>query len=117
MVGLGAASEGSVSIAAGELASNIARHAGEGVVRVYAGNDYVKIVAEDHGPGIADIQAALLDGHSGGRKLDPDDPRNEGMGCGLGAVQRLMDRLEIQSAPGTGTCIVATKHAPESRRD
>ncbi len=116
-VGFATAARGAVAIAAGELATNIARHAQQGVIRIYAGDRYVKIVAEDHGPGIADVDAALRDGHSRGRQLAADDPHDEGMGCGLGSVRRLMDVLEIQSAPGAGTCVVAIKRLAGGRRD
>jgi anti-sigma regulatory factor (Ser/Thr protein kinase) len=115
-VGLDSTAASSVAIAAGELATNVARHAKEGVIRVYAAETYVKVVAEDRGPGIADIESALRDGHSGGRQLGVDDPRDEGIGCGLGAVRRLMDRLEIQSTPGGGTCVIAVKRGVRSAR-
>lgn len=114
-VGFDAADRGAVAIAAGELATNIARHAKEGFIRIYASPDRLKIVAEDQGPGIADVSAALTDGHSGGRQLGADDSRHEGIGCGLGAVRRLMDGLEIETVPGAGTRAVAVKHISKDR--
>jgi len=59
----------------------------------------VELVAQDEGPGIADIPLALSEGYSTGG----------GLGCGLPGVQRLMDDFEINSTPGLGTRIVARK--------
>lgn len=115
-IGLDTKGKGSAAIAAGELATNIARHAQEGTVRLYGGADYLKIVAQDRGPGIQNIESALADGHSKGRRIGPDDRNREGLGCGLGAVRRLMDRLQVKSEPGVGTCVVAVRFMTRSAR-
>jgi serine/threonine-protein kinase RsbT len=114
-MGCGALHAGSVAIAASELATNIARHAGVGLIQIYSGHRYLKIVAHDRGPGLTNVEIVLADRYSGGRQLGSDDPRREGIGCGLGAVRRMMDQLEICSTPGIGTRIVAVKHCPEKR--
>lgn len=101
-----------VEIAAAELANNIARHAGEGELRLHGRPSHLEVVAFDRGPGIGDPTAACADRHSRGRRLDADAAWITGLGCGLGAVHRLMDGVEIRSALGRGTCIVAHKSVP-----
>jgi len=50
-IGLEGAGPWSVAIAASELATNITRHAHAGELRIYAGQSYLKLVAEERGPG------------------------------------------------------------------
>lgn len=93
-----------VATAASELANNLWLYAHHGgVVRVRLLTDTesagVELVAEDDGPGIADLAQALREGYSSGG----------GMGCGLPGVQRLMDALQIDTGPGRGTRVVARK--------
>jgi anti-sigma regulatory factor (Ser/Thr protein kinase) len=81
-----------VSLVTSELAFNIARHAGSGqiVVRVLRRGDAtgIEIEASDQGRGIADVASSLADGNS----------TAGGLGLGLGAVNRLMDSLDIVSS-------------------
>ena len=87
--------------------SEIARHIivfaqqGEVSLRVIekAGKRGVLIVAEDQGPGIADIEQAMRDGFSTGKSL----------GLGLPGAKRLMDEFEIVSQLGKGTTITMRK--------
>jgi serine/threonine-protein kinase RsbT len=53
----------------------------------------VRLVFEDKGPGIPDIELALKEGYSSGN----------GMGLGLGGAKRLSHEFEIWSKPGVGT--------------
>lgn len=89
----------SLALAASELATNIVKYAGRGTVsiRLVRRGDQkgVEIVAADRGPGIANPEDALRDGHSTGGSL----------GYGLGAVNRAMDDLDIVSSPGNGTTV------------
>jgi serine/threonine-protein kinase RsbT len=110
--GFSASAAQCTAIATAELATNIVRHAGHGVICVYTGSRHLKVVADDTGPGFDNVDAALIDGHSGGRRLGVDD-RGAGIGCGLGGVRRLMDSLEIESTKGVGARIVAIKRRPE----
>lgn len=57
------------------------------------------IVAEDVGPGIADIELALQDGYSTGQSL----------GLGLPGARRMMDCFQIESVPGQGTRVRMVK--------
>jgi serine/threonine-protein kinase RsbT len=62
----------------------------------------IRLVFEDEGPGIADIQLALKDGYTSG----------DGMGLGLGGAKRLMSEFEIVSTPGKGTKVSVIRWKP-----
>jgi serine/threonine-protein kinase RsbT len=62
----------------------------------------IRLVFEDEGPGIADIQLALKDGYTSG----------DGMGLGLGGARRLMNEFEIVSNPGKGTTVSVIRWKP-----
>lgn len=88
--------------AVSELAHNLHAHAlpggNIGLAIVEDGERIgVEIVAEDKGPGIADIELAMQDGYS----------TNRGLGSGLPGARRLMDEFSIKSELGSGTRIVA----------
>jgi anti-sigma regulatory factor (Ser/Thr protein kinase)/serine/threonine protein phosphatase PrpC len=89
-----------IALAVSELASNLVKHARGGTLELIplAEGDRigVQIEASDSGPGIPCVEEALRDGFSTAGSL----------GYGLGVVNRLMDRLDIDSAPGRGTRIV-----------
>jgi serine/threonine-protein kinase RsbT len=89
--------------AASELARNIFKYGGGGVMRWRqvedAGRPGIELQFIDHGPGIADIDLALQEGYSTGR----------GLGLGLPAARRLMDEMDIQSTAGKGTQITLKK--------
>lgn len=113
IAGLGRVNSRVVAIATCELATNIVRHAEKGTIRIWIAGCSVKIVAEDRGPGIPDVAAAQMDGHSRGARVGVDSGRSDGIGCGLGAVLRLMDEVEIESSPSVGTRVTAIKKARE----
>jgi serine/threonine-protein kinase RsbT len=89
--------------AASELARNALEHGGGGAMRLEIVNDGlrrgVRLVFEDHGPGIADIQQAMKDGFTSGN----------GLGLGLGGAKRLVNEFEIESTPGKGTRVTITR--------
>ena len=87
-----------------ELSSNILKHADEGQLIISQLDKLIpciKIESHDDGPGITNIEHAIGDGFSTAKSL----------GCGLGAVNRLMDTLDVQSpsARTGGTYICCTK--------
>ena len=92
-----------VATAVSELARNIYLYAmkGEVTIRVLERetNKGIEIVAEDNGPGIADIGAAMKDHFS----------TSDGLGLGLPGVKRLMDEFRINTKPGVGTKITVRK--------
>lgn len=89
--------------AASELARNIFKYAGEGMMRWRSmqsdGRAGIELQFVDRGPGIADIPLAFQEGYSTSR----------GMGMGLPGAKRLMDDLKIESAAGKGTSITLKK--------
>lgn len=97
----------SVALVATELATNLLKHAQAGrvLIDVVAPSvppegmpgRAVQISAIDHGPGIADVDAALRDGVSSSGSL----------GAGLGTCRRLADAFGLHSVPGRGTVAVA----------
>ena len=95
-----------IATAISEIARNITSYAGRGEVRVGVqyrdGRQALVVRAEDDGPGIADVGRALEDGYSTGR----------GLGLGLPGARRLMDRLQVESAPGKGTVVEMWKWIP-----
>ncbi|MFG3275906.1 SpoIIE family protein phosphatase [Streptomyces luteogriseus] len=108
LAGLDERRTAAAALVATELATNLLKHAegGQVLIDVVAppvlredreGSRAVQIAAIDHGPGIADVPAALRDGFSTGRSL----------GAGLGTCLRLSDDFALHSLPGRGTVAVA----------
>jgi len=89
--------------AASELARNMVDYGGGGAMVIEALDDGarrgLRLIFEDHGPGIADITQALRDGFTSGN----------GMGLGLGGAKRLSNEFDIQSAPGQGTRVTIAR--------
>jgi serine/threonine-protein kinase RsbT len=103
-----------ISIAVSELVTNIVKHATKGMLYVFeisGERNGLEIVAEDSGPGIADITFALADGYSRGRFASCDNPLRDrrGLGTGLGAVSRMMDEVRIENREAGGTRVAASK--------
>jgi serine/threonine-protein kinase RsbT len=92
-----------VVIAAYEAEMNICIHAvsGEVGVSVSAERDQIRLVAEDRGPGIEDVQRALAPGFS----TASEKARALGFGAGMGFsnMQRCADALTVTSEAGRGT--------------
>ena len=89
---------------ASELARNIVKYAGRGQMIAQPTTDSLgraglRLVFEDAGPGIADIDAAMRDGYSTSR----------GMGKGLPGSKRLVNEFSIESAPGRGTRVTVVR--------
>jgi serine/threonine-protein kinase RsbT len=118
-VGLGARAQWEVSIATSELATNIAKHAGRGLIRLglEPGPEAVLVVeAIDSGGGIADVGAALTDGYSeGGLRSERPRTLGEGLGVGLGSVRRMMDQVHVQTHGAHGTRVIAKKRLSPER--
>ncbi|MGW2474721.1 anti-sigma regulatory factor [Streptomyces sp. NPDC001665] len=91
--------------AASELARNTLVYGGGGVMRAglvsQNGRTGVTAVFEDSGPGIPDIEQALVDGWTSGG----------GLGLGLSGARRLVDHFTLDTEPGRGTQVAVTKWA------
>ncbi|MEE3326108.1 MAG: ATP-binding protein [Myxococcota bacterium] len=93
--------------AVSELATNLFFHTTHGgsikfdFRRRRDGHEVV-VVCEDDGPGISNLDQALLDGFS----------TNGGLGGGLPGIERLMDEFEIESRVGSGTRVTCRKWSP-----
>jgi len=98
-LGFGIIDQTKVVTASSELARNTVDHGGGGTVRIEVVEKNrkpgLRLVFEDHGPGIADIALALTDGYTSG----------SGMGLGLSGSKRLSHEFEICSKPGEGTTV------------
>ncbi|GIV96564.1 MAG: serine/threonine-protein kinase RsbT [Herpetosiphonaceae bacterium] len=98
-IGFSVADQTRIEIVVLELAWNIVLHAGEGEIIIQPvechGRQGLEVVAQDHGPGIADPELALQDGYS----------TTKTMGAGLPAVRRLMDEFDLQTSASEGTKI------------
>jgi serine/threonine-protein kinase RsbT len=102
--GLGLVDQTKIVTAASEIARNTLDYGKGGqaimdVVQVGTRRG-VRIVFEDNGPGIADIELALKDGYTSGK----------GMGLGLGGARRLSSEFTITSTPGRGTTVTIGRY-------
>jgi serine/threonine-protein kinase RsbT len=89
--------------AVSELAHNTVEYGGGGTARIEevdgASRGGIRIVFEDHGPGIPDLDLALKDGFATGG----------GLGLGLGGSKRLVNEFDIWSVPGEGTRVTIVR--------
>jgi len=101
-VGFGLVDQTKIVTAASELARNTLVYGGGGTVELQELNGPrrgLRVIFEDRGPGISDVDAVLKDGYSTGG----------GLGLGLGGAKRLSDEFEIVSRPGEGTRVSITR--------
>jgi serine/threonine-protein kinase RsbT len=89
--------------AASELARNALIYGGGGELRwetlINGIRRGVRLVFEDHGPGIGDTERALTDGWSSGT----------GLGLGLSGARRLVNEFDLQSTVGVGTRVTIAR--------
>jgi len=89
--------------AASELARNTLQYGGGGEVRIEAleegSRKGLRLVFEDHGPGIPDVELAMRDGYTSGA----------GLGLGLSGARRLSSEFDIQSEVGRGTRVTIVR--------
>jgi len=101
--GLSLVDQTKIITAASELARNALDYGGGGEVLIEVlhdgGRRGVRLIFEDKGQGIPDIQAALKDGFTTGT----------GLGLGLGGARRLSNEFSIESAVGKGTKIAIAR--------
>jgi len=89
--------------AASEIARNTIDYGGGGTATldliVESPRRGLRVVFEDKGPGITDIQQAMTDHFTTGN----------GLGLGLGGAKRLVNEFHISSRVGEGTRVVITR--------
>jgi anti-sigma regulatory factor (Ser/Thr protein kinase) len=90
-------------IAAFEAEMNLIIYAVAGMMRYYISSDMIKVILEDMGPGIADIELAMKEGYS----TAPDYIREMGFGSGMGLpnIKKNADTLTVNSVVGEGTTL------------
>jgi anti-sigma regulatory factor (Ser/Thr protein kinase) len=88
-----------LSIVAAEVASNLVKHADQGVLLLRPvradGLAGVELIAIDSGPGMRDVAHSVGDGHSTAGTL----------GIGFGAIVRQASWYDVHSVPGRGTVL------------
>jgi serine/threonine-protein kinase RsbT len=102
-VGFGTVDQARITTAISELARNIYLYAGKGKIEIERlstnGVHGIAIIAQDEGPGIADVKKVMEDGYS----------TSGGLGAGMPGVKRLMDEFHLETEPGKGTSIRVVK--------
>lgn len=92
-----------VAIAMYEGEINMVIHAGGGKADVAVCDDFIEIILEDHGPGIADVELAMQEGYS--TALEQVRALGFGAGMGLPNMKRYTDEMHIDTELGRGTKI------------
>lgn len=86
-----------------EMTRNMLNYAGRGELLIESVREGdrsgILITARDEGPGIPDLQKAMMDGYS----------TSGGLGMGLPGIKRLMDSFEIRTEPEKGTTVIVRK--------
>ncbi|MBE9188330.1 anti-sigma regulatory factor [Microcoleus sp. LEGE 07076] len=102
-MGFGLLDQTKIVTAASELARNTVDYGKGGTVTletIQSGKRQgLRLIFEDNGPGIPDIELAMTDGYTSDR----------GLGLGLGGSKRLMHEFEIASKVGKGTKIAIVR--------
>jgi len=102
-LGFTSVAKASIMTAASELAGNILKYAERGVLKIRTlegrRGKGIEVIAEDHGPGIDDLQMAMRDHFSESGTL----------GLGLPGAKRLMDEFHLWSEVGKGTKVTIRK--------
>jgi serine/threonine-protein kinase RsbT len=91
-----------IAVVISELARNITLYTEGGTITLIAYNGErkgIKVIAQDKGPGIEDVERVLNGGYTTSR----------GLGMGISGSKNIMDEFEIQSVIGGGTTIKAAK--------
>lgn len=101
-LGFSLVSQTKLVTATSELARNAVVYGGGGSVRLEimaeSRRQGLRLIFEDHGPGIPDIEQAMTDGYT----------TSDGLGMGLGGAKRLVNEFDITSTVGEGTRVTIT---------
>jgi anti-sigma regulatory factor (Ser/Thr protein kinase) len=102
------------AIAAFEAEMNVIIYAVAGMMRYSITPEVIKIVLQDMGPGIEDVELAMTEGYS----TAPDYIREMGFGSGMGLpnIRKNADHLDIETVVGEGTTLeIHLKRTPAGR--
>lgn len=92
-----------IAVVISELGRNIILYTQGGTITLIAytadTKKGIKVIAQDQGTGIEDIDAVLQGGHS----------TSNGLGLGVSGSKRLMDDFDVKTIIGGGTTITAAK--------
>ncbi len=94
-----------VTIVTYELEMNIIIHSLGGEIIVYISSEKIKVVAQDLGPGIADLEKAFQPGYSTAN----DQIRGLGFGAGMGLnnIKHFSDHLDAETGIGKSSKFTA----------
>ena len=102
-IGMGLVNQTKFITAASELSRNMLKYATGGTVTIEivsrGRENGVRLVFNDKGPGIPDIEMAMRDGFSSGKSL----------GLGLPGTKRLVSEFDIKSTVNVGTTVTILK--------
>jgi len=96
-----------IVVALYEAEVNIVAHAYEGEIEVEISPSKIDMVLRDKGPGIPDVEKAMMEGFS----TASQKVREMGFGAGMGLpnIKKNIDLLEIETTVGVGTTLKMTK--------
>ena len=98
-IGMSILNQTKLITASSELVRNILVYAGSGQTTIEVVSERlqtgIKVVFKDEGPGIADVNQAMMDGFSSRKSL----------GLGLPGAKRLVNFFDIKSTVGHGTTV------------
>lgn len=93
-LGFGSADQTRLATAISEIGRNAIKYGGGGVCEITQESDakmhVLRVTVEDYGPGIPDLEKAMMRGFSTGG----------GLGMGLSSAKMLVTGFDIQSEPG-----------------
>jgi len=95
-----------VAIAAYEAEMNVVMYARRATLDFEVTPEQIRIVVDDEGPGIPDIELAMKEGYS----TATDEMREMGFGAGMGLpnIKKNSDDFKIESIVGKGTKLEIT---------
>ena len=101
-LGFGSADQTRLATAISELVRNVLQHGGgTGTCQIQnlstAERLIIRVIVEDRGPGIPDLEQAMEDGFSTGGSL----------GAGLPGAKRLVQEFDLKSEPGHTTVTIS----------
>lgn len=97
-----------MAVAAFEAEMNVIIHATRARMQLSLGRRTVRLVVDDEGPGIPDVELAMQEGYS----TAPPAVREMGYGAGMGLpnIRKSADDFILDTCPGSGTKLRITVH-------